>query len=390
MSRFRKVDGGTWGDARFVGLSQDAKFLWLYLITGPHGTSLPGLFTIGRSALAEALGWTTRRLDTHIAELAKPHQRHQHPMLKVDWKSRVMWLPNAAKHNRPTHPRTIDGWRGHVACIPECALKHEALDHIRPFVTSWGKEYLLKFETFAGSSAKTDDPSPSEPSVHQVDEPSSKQSHQPPLSTAPSISTSLSSEGVQGESRSGGEPRRIPRGEWELHRAIYVAAYERAVREASGNPRWSMRKPEVLWSVLHGCCINEDRGDIEGWIDRHAREVVRFIQGLSAKDSEYWKDFGPAELQRWFNRPERGLKPAAHRPSDRDSKTRLKPTSAEESVSEPVTPEERAAFEERMSRPPRARPLPMFKAPGDDLPAEEVAEAERKRLEAVEMLRRMA
>lgn len=379
MSRFRKVDGGTWGDARFVSLTQDAKFLWLYLLTGPHVTSLPGLFTIGRSALAEAMGWTTRRLDERLDELTKTHPDHPHPMVKVDWKSRVMWLPNAAKHNRPTHPRTIDGWRGHVACIPECSLKHEAVANLRQYVVSWGREYLIKFDDFSGFDDVGQEASIDEPGSHQVTEPSSKQSYQPPLSTAPASSPALS-EGVQGEVIDRDEPRRLPRGEWELHRALYVAAYERAVRRETGNVRWSMRKPEALWRVLFGCCINEERGDIEGWIDRHVRELVTFIRALSPKDSAYWPDFGPAEMQRWFNSPERGLKPAGARPADRDSKTRLRPATAPAEAIPPMTPEEAAAlqakFDEAFAQPAPRGPRPS--AIDDPLSEDEIREAQER------------
>lgn len=138
---------------------------------------------------------------------------------------------------------------------------------------------------------------------------------------------------------------------WRMHGEgkLFVDAYERAARDATKNQRWALRRPDDLRRVLESSCLGDERQDIEGWIDRHVRELVAFVRGLSADEKTYWKDVGPAEMQRWFNRHERGLKSAPSQPPSRDSKTRLKPTSAPEEPVVPMTPEEAAEVDRQLA-----------------------------------------
>ena len=60
MTRYSRVERMLWGDKRFAALSHpqpNAQFLWLYLLTGTHNSSLPGLFVLGAGAMAERLRW---------------------------------------------------------------------------------------------------------------------------------------------------------------------------------------------------------------------------------------------------------------------------------------------------------------------------------------------
>ena len=65
---YRNVSVRMWGDEKFRRLFQDAKLLWLYLLTGPHTTILPGLFERGKAQLGfeqlqAVLRSTQRRTD---------------------------------------------------------------------------------------------------------------------------------------------------------------------------------------------------------------------------------------------------------------------------------------------------------------------------------------
>jgi len=63
---YRNVSVRMWGDERFRRLSNDAKFLWLYLLTGPHTTALPGLFAASKAHIAEELAWEPETFDRHF------------------------------------------------------------------------------------------------------------------------------------------------------------------------------------------------------------------------------------------------------------------------------------------------------------------------------------
>lgn len=124
MSRYRKVEVRTWGDEKFRKLSpmpSCGQGLWLYLMTGPHTTSVPGLFRAGRAALAESLGWSQDAFDEAFEEVFREG------MAKADWHHRVVWIPNSIKHNEPASPNVVKSWATELDLIPECELKEEAV-----------------------------------------------------------------------------------------------------------------------------------------------------------------------------------------------------------------------------------------------------------------------
>lgn len=145
MSRFRKVAAGTWGDERFRALSEPAKHLWLYLLTGNEVTSLPGILVVGRAGLAEALGWSPSRLDKAFAELEASKDAEGVPMARADWRARVIWLPKGHRHNPPANPNVIMGWKDLWRSVPECALKRDAHAALRAFIFAFGPEFAKAF-----------------------------------------------------------------------------------------------------------------------------------------------------------------------------------------------------------------------------------------------------
>lgn len=155
MSRFRKVDAGTWGDAQFMALSDDARLLWFRLLTGPEVTSLPGLLLAGRAQLAEAMGWALVRFDRAFAVLAQPKANGEPPMAKADWAARLVWLPKAHVHNRPANPNVIRGWRDQWRCVPESVLKTEALGVLKRFAESLGEPFAEAFAMVSGTVRET-------------------------------------------------------------------------------------------------------------------------------------------------------------------------------------------------------------------------------------------
>ena len=84
MARYRKVHVCVWADAKFRALSSpnpNGQSLWLYLLTGPHTTQIPGLFTGGEAGLAEALGWPLEGFRKAFREV------FSQGMVEADWKA---------------------------------------------------------------------------------------------------------------------------------------------------------------------------------------------------------------------------------------------------------------------------------------------------------------
>ena len=146
MSRYRKIEVRTWGDAKFRELSlipPCGQGLWLYLLTGPHTGPIPGLFRAGRAALAEELGWDLKAFDKALKEIVDKG------MAKVDPSARLVWIPNAVKHNSPESPNVIKGWAKEFALLPESPIKNEALVFLLGFAKGlpegFGKAFLSSF-----------------------------------------------------------------------------------------------------------------------------------------------------------------------------------------------------------------------------------------------------
>lgn len=143
MSRYRKVEVQTWGDKKFQALSPmppSGQGLWLYLLTGPRTSLLPGLLAAGRAAMAEELGWSQEAFDEAFAEA------FDQGMVKADWKARLVWLPNALREsNKPENPNVAIAWRREFDLLPDCALKSEAQAAIVAFLTAVGPKYLAGF-----------------------------------------------------------------------------------------------------------------------------------------------------------------------------------------------------------------------------------------------------
>lgn len=142
MARYRKIDVRMWGDGKFRALSApppSGKYLWIFLLTGPHTTNLPGLFRSGEKALAEELDWPLEGFREGFAELSREG------LAKADWNARVVWVPNAIKYNPPENPNVVKGWRNSWDEIPECALKVEALERLKEFTQGLGEGFAKAF-----------------------------------------------------------------------------------------------------------------------------------------------------------------------------------------------------------------------------------------------------
>ena len=142
MARYRKIDTRMWGDSKFSALSSppaSGKYLWIFLLTGPHTTNLPGLFRAGEMALAKELGWSLEGFRKGFAELFREG------LVKADWSARVVWIPNAIKYNPPENPNVVKGWRDAWDEVPECALKNEAYEGFKGFTEGLGEGFGKAF-----------------------------------------------------------------------------------------------------------------------------------------------------------------------------------------------------------------------------------------------------
>jgi len=128
MARFRKVDPRLWGDSKFLALTDDARMAWIYLLTTPSHTAIPGVIVGGAASHAEILRWSPERFREGFAELSA------RGLANHDLIARVIWLPKAIKYNEPENPNVVIGWSKAWPEVPECPLKHEVWLALRRYL----------------------------------------------------------------------------------------------------------------------------------------------------------------------------------------------------------------------------------------------------------------
>jgi hypothetical protein len=144
---YRRISVRVWTDKKFCTLSRlqpSGQALWLYLLSGPHTTALPGVFVAGRAALAEALGWSLEEFDRCLAELEELH------MVEFDRDSRLWFIPKAIRHNTPANPNIVLAWRVIWAQLPEVPLRDRIAAALRESLSLCGPSFGKSFEEVAG------------------------------------------------------------------------------------------------------------------------------------------------------------------------------------------------------------------------------------------------
>lgn len=136
MLGYAKVYRQIWNDESFRALPEQARQLYLYLLTTPHGNSM-GLFIIDDAYIAADLQWSV-----HAVSRAKKHLENSQ-MLFSDPKTRLILLAKIQKDNIPENPSVLKNWERLLLSLPKSPLVALFLKCIEPFINSdWGKRWV--------------------------------------------------------------------------------------------------------------------------------------------------------------------------------------------------------------------------------------------------------
>ncbi|HET6372679.1 MAG TPA: hypothetical protein VFG76_05195 [Candidatus Polarisedimenticolia bacterium] len=171
MSRYSKVVPGIWDDDKVRELSApkpNAQTLWFYIITGPHVTSLPGLWRLSPGTIAENLGWPTSAVRRFLQEI------EEKSLARLDFRSRVVFVPGRFKHDQPTSPNTMKHWRARFDEIPDSNLKDlwlkRAYDLLDDLPDAFRYAFTHAFPEVVRTTSGTPEPEP-EPEPQPEPEP---------------------------------------------------------------------------------------------------------------------------------------------------------------------------------------------------------------------------
>lgn len=188
-NRFCNVQIRTWDDPDFCDLSSppaNAQTLWMYLLSGPYTTRVPGVLFGGRAAMAEALHWSQQDFDNCFAEIESKG------MAVADWRARIVYLPKAFAQptNWPHSPSVCVTWRKVINDLPECDLVRRIDHDLRMRLLELGEQFLNSYSdgkrtdtkhgsaaSPAPSSAGVSAPQKTSQTVEQIDQQSDPHSH---------------------------------------------------------------------------------------------------------------------------------------------------------------------------------------------------------------------
>lgn len=122
---YRKVDTRLWDDERVAPLSALAKLTWLCLLTGPHTTGLPGLYSCGLATLSESMREGIDTVSKAVEALVATGMVQFNPTV------RVVRIPNAPKYNSCPNEKVLKGWLALWKSIPDCAEKFAHIERLR-------------------------------------------------------------------------------------------------------------------------------------------------------------------------------------------------------------------------------------------------------------------
>lgn len=135
MARYRKIDTRIWNDQKFISLSDDAKFVFMLLLTHQHLTPIGAMRTTV-SGLASEMRWEFKRFNVAFNEIIKLN------MVRFDEASSYLWLPNFLKYNRPESPNVVKSWEDILDYLPECALLNEMITKVASMVSTMSEAFV--------------------------------------------------------------------------------------------------------------------------------------------------------------------------------------------------------------------------------------------------------
>jgi hypothetical protein len=143
---YSKVFRRMWTGKSFKELTTkpSGQLLWLYLLTGPDCTVIPGLLPgMGIGTLADRLKWPYGSVKKCWAEIERAE------MAAADWDAGLIWVPNGIVFNPPANPNVVTSWRSVV--LPSSALVTRALSELRSSLERRGsKSFVTAFDEVYG------------------------------------------------------------------------------------------------------------------------------------------------------------------------------------------------------------------------------------------------
>jgi hypothetical protein len=146
MGRYRNIDTRIWSDAKFRDISDHGKFVFLFVLTHPHMTSV-GAMRATIPGMAAELGWTTKAFRDAFEEASSKG------LLEHDEKASFVGVPNFIRYNPPQSANAVKSWGKFWGEIPECELQMTLYKRLKAFLDAFHHTFA---EAFASTITQVD------------------------------------------------------------------------------------------------------------------------------------------------------------------------------------------------------------------------------------------
>lgn len=149
-SRYIRIATKFWQDEKARRLSDDAKLLYLYVLTSPH-SNMAGYYVLPKPYVAYDLQWLPERLDKALAELLRTG------LIKYCEQNDVVFIPNFFKYNPIQNRNQAVGVAKRVSELPANTLQKDFLAAVKRFAQPFLELFAERLtEWFGNTETETD------------------------------------------------------------------------------------------------------------------------------------------------------------------------------------------------------------------------------------------
>lgn len=133
MGRYQKIHTQFWQDEKTRELSDDGKFLFLYVLSSPHSNAI-GLYVLPKGYILEDLKWSEKRFAKPFRELLGKG------LIYYDFESNLIMIKNHLKYNPLENENQTKAAIKLIASLP----KSQIISHIQEQLTKPFHKPLLE------------------------------------------------------------------------------------------------------------------------------------------------------------------------------------------------------------------------------------------------------
>lgn len=141
--RTARIPVDMWRDRDFLSLSSarpSGRTLFLFLLTCPQSTAVPGLASLDARDAAETLGWTRGQV------LAMASEIERHGLAAIAWHHGATFVFGSVANDPPANPNIAASWRRCLSGMVPSGPVFAAIAETRAACSLMGPRFLEAFE----------------------------------------------------------------------------------------------------------------------------------------------------------------------------------------------------------------------------------------------------